>query len=96
MGRRAQCGDARRGAGSVERFFGPAGFRQAAFLYPQRLDLEGLTGRLLSSSYAPLPGHPNYQPMVEALGEVFERFAEDGRVTIEYQTTMYWGRPQRT
>ncbi len=30
----------------------------------QRLDFDGLRGRLLSSSYAPPPGHPNHEPML--------------------------------
>ena len=66
--------------------------QNAAFENPQYLDLEGLTGRLLSSSYAPLPGHPNYQPMLDALAGLFTRFEKEGRVAIEYLTTIYWGR----
>jgi hypothetical protein len=77
----------------VARFFGTAGFETRRFDNPQYLDLEGLTGRLLSSSYAPLRGHPNHDPMIAALGELFGRFAEGGRVSIEYDTHVYWGRP---
>lgn len=77
----------------VTPFFGENGFRTASFGHQRRLDLEELTGAMLSASYAPLPGDPNYDPMIAALGEHFSRFAQDGRVTIEYKTTVYWGRP---
>jgi hypothetical protein len=31
--------------------------------------------------------------MIAALGELFGRFAEGERVSIEYDTYVYWGRP---
>jgi SAM-dependent methyltransferase len=80
-------------AALVTPFFGESGFRTASFGHQRHLDLVELTGGMLSASYAPLPGHPNHDPMIAALGELFSRFAHDGRVTIEYQSTVYWGRP---
>lgn len=44
------------------RFFGPGGYKIQAFQNAQYFDLPGLTGRLLSSSYAPLAGHPAHAP----------------------------------
>jgi SAM-dependent methyltransferase len=76
---------------TMRRWFG-AGFRAAAaFENRQVLDLEGLRGRLLSSSYAPRPGQPGHGPMLEALGALFDRTASDGRVALEYQTAAYVG-----
>ena len=40
---------------------------------PADLDFEGLKGRLMSSSYAPEPGHPQHEPMLAGLREVFRR-----------------------
>lgn len=57
----------------------------------QTFDLEGLKGRLLSSSYAPLPGHPKYEPMMTELTALFERNEQNGIVTMEYDTEVYWG-----
>jgi SAM-dependent methyltransferase len=62
----------------------------ATFPNEQRLDFEGLKGRLLSSSYAPEAGHPQHQPMIAALREVFERHARDGRITLPYSTRVYF------
>ena len=55
------------------------------------LDFEALQGRLLSGSYAPLPGDDRIEPMLLELKELFDRFAVDGRVKLQYQTAVYWG-----
>jgi SAM-dependent methyltransferase len=60
---------------------------------PQSLDLESLTGRLLSASYTPPAGHPDREPMLRALEALFRRYQEDGRVRFEYETRLYVGRP---
>lgn len=67
-------------------------YRLKTFANFQRLDYEGLAGRLLSSSYAPLAGHPNHEPMLVALREVFEAHQVDGFVRFEYETHLYYGR----
>jgi SAM-dependent methyltransferase len=77
----------------VAPFFGEGGFRAASFRSERPLDREGLTGAVLSASYAPLPGHPNYEPMIAALGAIFDRFAQDGKATFEFKTAVFWGRP---
>ncbi len=77
-------------------FFGPGGYRTAVFFNVQSFDLEGLTGRLLSSSYTPGPGHPNHAPMLEELTRIFHTYQEEGRVRFEYDTEMFYGRPEVT
>ena len=62
-------------------------------LYNEQLfDFEGLKGRLLSSSYAPNPEHPQHKPMIQALKAVFEQYEEQGQVRFEYDTKVYFGR----
>lgn len=58
----------------------------------QVFDLEGLKGRVLSSSYVPNEGQPGYGPMMEALERLFRAHAVDGRVRFEYDTQVFWGR----
>lgn len=71
-----------------------AGFRgEAALESRQVLDLEGVRGRLLSSSYAPRPDQPGHAPMMEALERLFAGAAEGGRVAMEYDVRAYVGRP---
>ncbi len=76
---------------AITAFFAPQSFTQREFRNQQVFDLEGLTGRLLSSSYAPAPGHPNHQPMLKSLRAVFDRHQAGGKVTVDYVTTMYFG-----
>ncbi len=73
-------------------FFAPNSFTERTFENSQQFDFEGLTGRLLSSSYAPASGHPNHEPMVRALHEIFDRHQEGGKVCFEYDTEVYYGR----
>lgn len=88
----AQVNHANTDASKVAEFFAPAGFTMAHFPYEQRFDFEGLRGRLLSSSYAPKAGHPAHEPMLAELRAIFDRHAENDRVTILYSTNLYFGR----
>jgi hypothetical protein len=73
-------------------FFGANGYQQAAFPNRQVFDWEGLKGRLLSSSYAPEPGHPRHVPMLEGLNALFSKYQSEGKVAFEYDTLVYYGR----
>jgi ubiquinone/menaquinone biosynthesis C-methylase UbiE len=79
-------------AGVIRAFFEPSAVQLATFPNQQRFDFEGLKGRLLSSSYAPEPGHPKYQPMLENLAAIFRQHEEQGSVTFHYDTLVYYGR----
>jgi SAM-dependent methyltransferase len=72
-------------------FFGPGGCLQRSVPNSQTFDFAGLKGRLLSSSYAPEAGHPNYEPMLQALEGIFYIFEEAGLVRFEYDTKVYAG-----
>ena len=80
-------------AKSLERFFGSGRFERMSFPNKQEFDYEGLKGRLLSSSYAPEPGHPAYGPMRADLDRLFKSHAVGGHVIFEYATVMYYGTP---
>jgi hypothetical protein len=56
------------------------------------LDYAGMEGRLLSSSYAPLPDHPDYAPMLHELRHIFDSRQIGGQVVIEYSTRVFYGR----
>jgi len=76
----------------IHEFFAPAPFRERVFDLRQRFDYEGAAGRLLSSSYAPLAGHPNYDPMMQELQRIFRVHAKDGDVEFEYNTRVFYGK----
>ena len=79
------------GSEAIGQFFGHESWRVASFPNHQDFDWDGIRGRLLSSSYAPLPGSPKYQPMMEELAAIFARDNVDGRVRVLYETKMYVG-----
>jgi len=76
---------------SVNEFFDPAPFQERVFPMRQEFDYAGLEGRLLSSSYAPGPGHPKHEPMLKELRRIFEQHASSGRVRFDYRTRVYFG-----
>ena len=77
---------------AVNEFFDPAPFQERVFAMRQEFDYAGLEGRLLSSSYAPGPGHPKHEPMLQELRRVFDEHAESGRVGFDYKTRVYFGK----
>lgn len=58
----------------------------------QTLDLDGLTGRVLSSSYTPREGTPGRQAMLEDVQRLFAAHQEAGQVVLLYETEVYTGR----
>ncbi len=81
-----------RTTGAVNEFFDPEPFQERVFAMRQEFDYAGLEGRLLSSSYAPVPEHSNHAPMRRELRRIFEAHAQSGRVTFDYKTRVYFGR----
>jgi SAM-dependent methyltransferase len=75
----------------VNEFFDPAPFQERTFAMRQEFDYAGLEGRLLSSSYAPGPDHPKYEPMLRDLRGLFDKYAAAGRVNVDYKTRVYFG-----
>ena len=79
------------GPDRLRAFFGGE-YRSRVFPTEQKFDLEALTGRLLSSSYAPARGEPGHDSMLERLGRLFDEHQEEGRVTFLYDTELFFGR----
>jgi len=73
-------------------FFGDTAWRLTTLPNQQQFDLQGLRGRFLSSSYAPLRGTPSYEPLMEELGRLFVEHQRSGRGTLLYETEVYFGK----
>jgi len=82
----------RRGDEMAATFFGPGSFEKATFDNVQVLDLDGLEGRLLSISYVPAQGEPGSEAMLQETERIFDEHQRGGRVRIEYDTKVYYGR----
>ena len=75
----------------VRAFFEPETFRKRAFRHSQAFDLDGLRGRLLSSSYVPDEGQPGHDDMMRELEDVFRRHERHRSVSFDYETLAYYG-----
>jgi SAM-dependent methyltransferase len=76
---------------TIHEFFAPSRYDERVFDLRQQFDYEGLAGRLLSSSYTPLEGHPNYVPMMQELERIVRDHAEHDKVEFEYDTRVFYG-----
>ena len=70
-------------------------YKTRIFSNSQILDFEGLAGRLLSSSYVPLPGESGYSSMLDGLRKLFDSYQEGGTVHLEYDTETYYAQLAR-
>ena len=75
----------------IRSFFAPNPVHTATFENRQVLDYDGLLGRLRSSSYVPAEGQAGHREMLEELERIFRDHETGGRVTIEYDTRVYYG-----
>jgi SAM-dependent methyltransferase len=75
----------------VFRVMFPNGWKTVVLENVQSLDLAGVKGRLRSSSFAPTEGHANFEPMMAAVKQLFDRHQVDGQVRFEYDTEVYLG-----
>jgi SAM-dependent methyltransferase len=78
-------------AAALTSFFGGADWVAGTFPNHQDFDWDGLRGRLLSSSYAPLAEAANFQPMMDELSALFAAGQREGIVRVSYETKVFAG-----
>jgi SAM-dependent methyltransferase len=76
----------------LEAFFDPGTHRGHVVANHQRLDAAGFQARLASSSYLPGDNHPQREAMYEAAAKLVAKHAENGQVTVDYDTEIHLGR----
>jgi SAM-dependent methyltransferase len=74
----------------IAEFFHPQSYVLQSFDNEQVFDLEGIKGRLLSSSYIP-KGGPGFMKMIRELEKLFARHRSGGKVRLGYETKVYTG-----
>ncbi|MCK9857118.1 class I SAM-dependent methyltransferase [Paenibacillus sp. ATY16] len=72
-------------------FFKDGELHKATFPLLSLLNFEKLSGRMSSSSYMPLPGHPNHEPLMAELRKLFDATEKNGLISFDYETEIYWG-----
>lgn len=75
--------------GNLSEFFSE--YRLFTIPNPKRLDLEALTGRILSASYMPGPGEPGHTEMLRDIERMFSAHQSAGKVTMNLTTEVYLG-----
>jgi SAM-dependent methyltransferase len=75
----------------VPQFFEPNTFTARLIPNQQVFDLDGLKGRVRSSSYTPEPDHPNFQAMMGQIEDLFAKHQRNGTVVFEYDTRVFYG-----
>ena len=67
-------------------------YKKKVFHNYQVLDFEGLKGRLLSASYIPLKNNSVFEKMIGDLLKLFEANEQNGKIRIDYNTEIYYGK----
>lgn len=76
----------------IAQFFGGK-YDCAVFDHPLCYDKETFLSRSLSGSYSLKAGDARFAEYVEALGALFDAYAENGILTMANQTVVYYGMP---
>lgn len=76
-------------------FFAPRKVKLESLENLQHFDLASLKGRTQSASYTPQPGDANFDPLFSELEKIFKTHKVKGKVTVEYDTRIYFGRLAR-
>lgn len=79
------------GPPQMDEFFGAGNWKLATFPNVQEFDLEGVRGRLRSSSYAPHPGDAAFPPMMAELDMLYHQHQQNDSVAFLYKTNVYYG-----
>lgn len=73
----------------VSNFFFPKIVHKICVDNKQVLDLQGLKGRLLSSSYCPKSGE-HYNKLMKKIEQIFGKYRVNNEIEFEYETQIYW------
>ncbi|MBA2548443.1 MAG: methyltransferase domain-containing protein [Burkholderiaceae bacterium] len=75
---------------AIAQFFAPAVPKVATFDNPRELERDDLLALAASASYLPTPQEAQYPAMLQALNELFDGHARQGKVQMMYRTRMHY------
>jgi ubiquinone/menaquinone biosynthesis C-methylase UbiE len=76
----------------IAAFYAPNTFKKFVLNYEQQFNLEGLIGRIISSSYMPNLDHPNFPQLKNAIVSLFDKYKQNEIVTFAYNTIIFLGK----
>lgn len=74
----------------MPKFFDSKTVCEKVFSNPQIFDLKRLKGELASYSYIPNENHPKFMPMMSEIEDLFNKYNDNGKVVLEYETHLYY------
>ena len=84
-------GDPQQDPSVFRAFFRDGKYECRTFRNDIMFDLDGFIGRNLSASYAPAAADAGCEPFVEALTQLFGKYADGGRMLMPNMTRSYFG-----
>lgn len=84
------CNGIERDDTKIKAFF-DKGYDYVAFEHPLTFDRESFIKRSLSSSYSLKENNENYEPYIGALNELFDKYENNGVVSLSNQSVAYIG-----
>lgn len=72
-------------------FFAHKDYKEFTVPNEQALDYDGLVGRATSASYLPSKGEPGFDVLEKDVTELFNRYAQNGKITLRYETIIFLG-----
>jgi SAM-dependent methyltransferase len=76
---------------NLSKFFVQWSFKKFSIPNLQILDFNGLVGRVSSASYMPQPQDREFLSIERELKDVFDKYQDDGKVTLYYDTNIFLG-----
>lgn len=76
----------------IDAFYAPYSCKKFTLNYEQHFDLDGLIGRIISSSYMPNADDANFPQLKNAIVDLFTTYKQNEMVTFAYNTYVYIGR----
>ena len=73
----------------ISKFFFPKKMNKICLDNEQIFDLNGLKGRLKSSSYCPKSGK-QYEKLMTRIEQIFEKYKVNNTIAFEYETEIFW------
>ncbi|MFN8282273.1 MAG: class I SAM-dependent methyltransferase [Chitinophagales bacterium] len=76
----------------IEDFYAPNKYKKFILHYEQHFDLDGLIGRIISSSYMPNQNDANFPQLKNAIVHLFDKYKQNEIITFAYNTIIFLGK----
>jgi len=75
----------------LTKFFATKDYKEFTIPNEQVLDYDGLVGRATSASYLPSKGEQGFESLEKDLKELFDKYSQNGKIAMRYETILFLG-----